>query len=73
MDSKILETTYDKEAKAMYVRMLKDVRIAKSFVIKEGVNLDISEDDKLIGIELLLSNANLASPEVTNVLNKLPA
>lgn len=73
MDSQILETTYDPEVKALYVRLLKDKRIAKTIVVKEGVNLDVSEDNKIIGLELLLSNANLASKEVTNVLNQLPA
>jgi len=73
MDShkQTLATTYDPEVKALYVKALKDVRIAKTIVVKEGVNLDLSEDDKIIGLELLLSNANLQSKDVTNMLNKV--
>lgn len=64
--------TYDPDVKALYIKALKDTRIAKTIPLREGINLDVSEDNRLVGLELLFSNSNLASEEVTDILNKIP-
>ena len=40
--------------KVLYLKVLENVRIAKTVVLKEGVNVDVSSDYRIVGIELLL-------------------
>lgn len=47
-----MKITYDKEVDAAYLR-LSDGQPSGVIEISEGVNLDLTEDGKLIGIEIV--------------------
>ena len=47
-----MKITYDREADAAYIQ-LSDLEPAGVVEMKDGVNLDMTEDDKLVGIEIL--------------------
>jgi len=47
-----MKITYDKEVDAAYLK-LSDGQPSGVIEISEGVNLDLTEDGKLIGIEIL--------------------
>ena len=47
-----MKITYDKEVDAAYLR-LSDGKPSGVIEISEGVNLDVTEDGKIIGIEIL--------------------
>jgi uncharacterized protein YuzE len=43
---------YDREVDALYVR-LQEKYVTRTIEIEEGLNLDLDEDGKLIGLEVL--------------------
>jgi len=47
-----MKVTYDKEADAVYIQ-ISDKKPEGVIEVKEGVNLDISSDGVIVGIELL--------------------
>lgn len=47
-----MKITYDKEVDAAYIR-LSDGQPSGVVEISEGVNLDMTEDGKIVGIEIL--------------------
>ena len=47
-----MKITYDKEVDAAYLR-LSDEKPTGVVEISEGVNLDVTEDGKIVGIEIL--------------------
>jgi len=47
-----MKITYDKEVDAAYLR-LSDGQPSGVVEISEGVNLDVTEDGKIVGIEIL--------------------
>jgi uncharacterized protein YuzE len=70
--------TYDSEARILYIKLLElsGTRVAKTIPITDadvggiGLSLDVSEDGKLVGIEVLLPDS--ISHEAGDILNKLP-
>ena len=51
--------TYDKHANAAYVYLTK-AKIAQTKVMSGEINFDLDRDDKLVGIEFLDANSQLA-------------
>ena len=47
-----MKVTYDKDADAAYIR-LSDLEPAGVIEIREGINIDVAEDDRIVGIEFL--------------------
>jgi uncharacterized protein YuzE len=47
-----IKIEYDKEVDALYVR-LQEKYVARTVQIEEGLNLDLDEEGKLIGLEVL--------------------
>ncbi len=59
-----MKITYDKEADALYIQI--SAKTPEGVIeIKEGVNLDISKDDKIIGIEILDASKKLSLKSFT--------
>ncbi len=47
-----MKIEYDKEVDALYIR-IQEKKVAHTREIEEGINLDIDEKGKLIGIEII--------------------
>lgn len=54
-----MKVTYDQEANAVYIE-LSDKKPEGVIEIKEGVNLDVTSDGVIVGIELLDANKKLS-------------
>ncbi len=59
-----MKVTYDKEADALYLK-LSSQKPDGVIEVKEGINLDISKDDKIIGIEILNASKKLSLKSFT--------
>jgi len=59
-----MKVTYDKEADALYLK-LSSQKPDGVIEAKEGINLDISKDDKIIGIEILNASKKLSLKSFT--------
>lgn len=59
-----MKVTYDKEADALYLK-LSSQKPDGVIEVKEGVNLDVSKDDKIIGIEILNASKKLSLKSFT--------
>jgi uncharacterized protein YuzE len=47
-----MKVSYDQEADAIYIK-LSDEQPESVIEVKEGVNLDVTSDDTIVGVELL--------------------
>jgi uncharacterized protein YuzE len=47
-----MKIEYDKEVDAVYIR-IQEKEIAKTKEIEEGINLDIDNEGKIIGLEII--------------------
>jgi uncharacterized protein YuzE len=47
-----MKITYDRRADAAYIK-LSDLKPTGVVEVKEGVNLDMTDDDQIVGIEIL--------------------
>ena len=57
---------YDKEVDALYVR-LQETYVARTVEIEEGLNLDLDESGKLIGLEVLDATDRYSLADVFNI------
>ena len=57
---------YDKEVDALYVR-LQETYVARTVEIEEGLNLDLDENGKLIGLEILDATERYSLADVFNI------
>jgi len=61
-----MKIEYDKEVDALYIR-LQEKYVAKTLEIQEGINIDIDEDGKLVGLEILDATDRYALSDVFNI------
>ena len=67
-----MKIEYSKEADALYV-YFREVEVAKSKEIEEGVIVDFDEKPHIVGIEILDANKHLKPNELVNVnIKNLP-
>jgi uncharacterized protein YuzE len=57
---------YDREVDALYVR-LQEKYVARTIEIEEGLNLDLDENGKLIGLEVLDATERYSLTDIFNV------
>jgi uncharacterized protein YuzE len=57
---------YDREVDALYVR-LQEKYVARTIEIEEGLNLDLDENGKLIGLEVLDATERYSLADIFNV------
>ena len=57
---------YDREVDALYVR-LHEKYVARTIEIEEGLNLDLDENGKLIGLEVLDATERYSLTDIFNV------
>lgn len=67
-----MKIEYSKEADALYV-YFREVKVAKSKEIEEGVVVDFDEEAHIVGIEILDASKRLKPNELVNVnIENLP-
>jgi len=57
---------YDKEVDALYIR-LQEKYVARTLEIEEGLNLDLDEEGKLIGLEVLDATERYTLSDIFNI------
>lgn len=67
---KILEVTYDPQAKASYISF-SDNPVTKTVEYADFINLDLDEKEHLIGIELLWVRPRQVTVQIHRKLNQL--
>lgn len=67
-----MKIEYDKEADALYLG-LREVTVARSEEIEEGVVVDFDEENHIVGLEVLDVSHRLSPQELVNVsIENLP-
>jgi uncharacterized protein YuzE len=61
-----MKIEYDKEVDALYIR-LQERYVAKTLEIQNGINIDIDEDGKLVGLEVLDATDRYGLSDVFNI------
>lgn len=67
-----MKIEYSKEADALYV-YFREVEVAKSKEVEEGVVVDLDNEGHIVGIEILDASKRLTAKELVNVnIENLP-
>ncbi|OGW07679.1 MAG: hypothetical protein A2W77_08945 [Nitrospinae bacterium RIFCSPLOWO2_12_39_16] len=67
-----MKIEYSKDVDALYIRF-REVKIADSTDIEEGVTIDLDEKGHIVGIEILDASERLALSELVNIsIENLP-
>ena len=61
-----MKIEYDKEVDALYIR-IREKRIAKTQEIEDALNIDIDEEGKVIGFEILNATQRYSKSEIFNL------
>ncbi|MBN2543106.1 DUF2283 domain-containing protein [bacterium] len=66
-----MQITYDTNADAMYIKF-KEGKFVRNKEIEEGIIIDIGEDNKLLGIEILEVSSRFLPEELSRVDVQMP-
>lgn len=61
-----MKIEYDREVDALYIR-LQEKYVARTVEIEEGLNLDLDENGKLIGLEVLDATERYTLADIFNI------
>jgi uncharacterized protein YuzE len=61
-----MKITYDAEGDALYIR-LREVDLADSMDVEEGVTVDLDGEGHIAGIEILDASKRMTPEELTNI------
>jgi len=61
-----MKIEYDREVDALYIR-LQEKYVARTIEIEEGLNLDLDENGKLIGLEVLDATERYTLADIFNI------
>ena len=61
-----MKIEYDREVDALYVR-LQEKYVERTIEIEEGINIDLDESGKLIGIEILDATERYSLSDIFNI------
>jgi len=61
-----MKIEYDREVDALYVR-LQEKYVARTVEIEEGLNLDLDDSGKLIGLEILDATERYSLTDIFNI------
>jgi uncharacterized protein YuzE len=61
-----MKIEYDREVDALYIR-LQEKYVARTVAIEEGLNLDLDENGKLIGLEVLDATERYTLADIFNI------
>lgn len=61
-----MKIEYDKEVDALYIR-IQEKSVSKTREIEEGINIDLDEEGKLIGIEIIGAKERYPLKDIFNI------
>jgi uncharacterized protein YuzE len=61
-----MKIEYDKEVDALYIR-IQEKKVTHTKEIEEGINLDIDEDGKIIGLEIIGATERYRLEDIFNI------
>ena len=61
-----MKIEYDKEVDALYIR-IQEKAVSRTKEIEEGINLDIDEDNKIIGLEIISATERYSQKDIFNL------
>ena len=61
-----MKIEYDKEVDALYIR-IQEKEVSRTKEIEEGINLDIDEDNKIIGLEIIGATERYEQSDILNI------
>jgi len=61
-----MKIEYDREVDAVYIYIQRK-EVARTIEISDGVNIDLDEDGKLIGIEIIDATERYPLPDIFNL------
>ena len=61
-----MKITYDPEADALYIRW-REVELADSMDVEEGVTVDLDNEGHIAGIEILDASTRMTPEELANI------
>ena len=61
-----MKIEYDKDVDALYIR-IQEKKVAHTREIEEGINLDIDEDGKIIGLEIIGATERYRPEDIFNL------
>jgi len=61
-----MKIEYDKEVDALYIR-IQEKKVSHTKEIEEGINLDIDEDGKVIGLEIIGATERYKLEDIFNL------
>ncbi len=61
-----MKIEYDKEVDALYIR-LQEKYVGRTVELEEGLNLDLDENGKLIGLEVLDATERYSLKDIFNI------
>ena len=61
-----MKIEYDREVDALYIR-IQEKAVSRTKEIEEGINLDIDEDNKIIGLEIINATERYSQKDIFNL------
>ena len=61
-----MKIEYDKEVDALYIR-IQEKKVSRTKELEEGINLDIDEDGKIIGLEIIGATERYNRKDIFNI------
>ncbi len=61
-----MKIEYDKEVDSLYIR-IQEKEVSRTKEIVEGINLDIDEDNKIIGLEIIGATERYEQKDIFNI------
>ncbi|MFZ3065933.1 MAG: DUF2283 domain-containing protein [Nitrospirota bacterium] len=61
-----MKIEYDKEVDALYIK-IQEKKVSHTKEIEEGINLDIDEDGKVIGLEIIGATERYSLEDIFNI------
>lgn len=61
-----MKIEYDKEVDALYIR-IQEKKVARTREVEEGINLDIDEEGRIIGLEIIGATERYKKEDLFNL------
>jgi len=61
-----MKIEYDKEVDALYIR-IQEKEVVRTKEIEEGINIDMDDEDKMIGLEIIGATERYGQKDILNL------
>ncbi len=61
-----MKIEYDKEVDALYIR-IQEKEVSHTKELEEGINLDLDDDNKIIGLEIIGATERYGQKDIFNI------